>query len=144
LPGAGVLGRLAGIVSYRVNAAMQPLSIESCYDQLRRESESTMREMLSGDLLRALIAVEGRYIQWEFEPQTLQNDYITVREANGEPVAQCDKSGRAFGLRATRDAVQSLIREHSIHEDVSKRAPGFRIYRPTDEGWSRCDLRKAS
>ena len=42
-----------------------------------------MREILPDDLLRELTAVEGRYIQWEWEPQTLTNDYITLREATG-------------------------------------------------------------
>ena len=45
-----------------------------------------MREILPSDLLRELIAVEGRYIQWEWEPSTLTNDHITLREATGYPV----------------------------------------------------------
>ncbi|MGA7328383.1 MAG: hypothetical protein WBX25_28805 [Rhodomicrobium sp.] len=103
-----------------------------------------MREMLSSDLLQDLVAVEGRYIQWEWDPRTLQNDYISLREASGDPVVRRDESGREFSLRTNRDAVQRLISEHSVHEDESRRAPGFRIYRPTEEGSSRCDLRKAS
>ncbi len=103
-----------------------------------------MGEILSSDLLRELVAVEGRYIQWEWDPRTLQNDYLTLREAGGDPVARRDKSGREFGLRTSRAVVQALISEHSIYEDESRRAQGFRIYRPTDEGRSRCDLRKAS
>ena len=103
-----------------------------------------MREILPSDLLRELIAVEGRYIQWEWEPQTLSNDYITLREATGHPVVQRDKSGREFSVRVSRGAVQKLSSEHSIYEDESRRAPGFRICRPTGEGRSRCDLRKAS
>ena len=103
-----------------------------------------MREMLPGDLLRELIAVEGRYIQWEWEPQTLTNDYITLREATGYPVVQRDKSGRELSVRVARGAVQSLISEHFVYEDELRRASGFRIYRPTEAGRSRCDLRKAS
>jgi len=103
-----------------------------------------MREMLPGDLLRELIAVEGRYIQWEWEPQTLTNDYITLREATGHPVVLRDKSGREFSVRVSRGSVQKLISEHSVYEDELRRASGFRIYRPTEEGQSRCDLRKAS
>ena len=103
-----------------------------------------MREMLSSDLLQDLVAVEGRYIQWEWDPRTLQNDYITLREASGDPVVRRDKSGREFSLRTNRDAVQRLISEHSVHEDELRRAPGFRIYRPTEKGSWRCDLRKAS
>ena len=46
-----------------------------------------MHDMLSSDILQVLIAVEGRYIQWEWDPQTLQNDYITLREADGDFIA---------------------------------------------------------
>ena len=103
-----------------------------------------MRVMLPGDLLRELTAVEGRYIQWEWEPQTLTNDYISLREATGYPVVLRDKTGREFSVRVSRRAVQKLISEHSVYEDELRRAPGFRIYRPTEEGCSRRDLRKAS
>lgn len=103
-----------------------------------------MREILPGDLLRELIAVEGRYIQWEWEPQTLTNDYITLREATGYPVMQHDKSGREFHTRVSRGSVQRLISEHSVSEDESRRASGFRIFRPTEGARSRCDVRKAS
>ena len=103
-----------------------------------------MREILPSDLLRELIAVEGRYIQWEWEPRTLSNDYITLREATGHPVVQRDKSGREFSVHVSRGAVQKLISEHSVYEDETKRASGFRIYRPAQEGWLRSDLRKAS
>ena len=47
-----------------------------------------MYDMLSSDILQVLIAVEGRDIQSEWDPQTLQNDYITLREADGDPVAR--------------------------------------------------------
>jgi hypothetical protein len=103
-----------------------------------------MREILPGDLLKELIAVEGRYIQWEWDPQTLTNDYITLREATGYPVVLHDKSGREFSVHVSRTVVQRLIGEHSVNEDESRRASGFRIYRPTEEGRSRRDLRKAS
>jgi len=103
-----------------------------------------MREILPSDLLRELIAVEGRYIQWEWEPRTLSDDYITLREATGHPVVQRDKSGREFSFHVSRGAVQKLVSEHSVYEDQTRRASGFRIYWPTQEGWSRCDFRKAS
>jgi hypothetical protein len=103
-----------------------------------------MRESLASDLLRELIAVEGRYIQWEWEPSTLTNDHITLREATGYPVVLHDKSGREFSVHVSRGAVQKLISEHSVYEDETKRASGFRIYRPAQEGWLRSDLRKAS
>ena len=103
-----------------------------------------MHDMLSSDILQVLIAVEGRYIQWEWDPQTLQNDYITLREADGHPVVRHDKSGREFSLRVARGVIQTLIGGRSVYEDESKRASGFRIYRPTKEGRSRCNFPKAS
>jgi hypothetical protein len=108
------------------------------------KSEDGMREFLPGDLLRELMAVEGRYIQWEWEPQTLTNDYITLREASGYTVVQHDKSGKELSTRVSRGSVQSLISEHSVYEDEMRRGTGLRIYRPTEGGRSRCDLRKAS
>jgi hypothetical protein len=103
-----------------------------------------MHHMLSSDVLQELIAAEGRYIEWEWDPQTLKNDYITLREANGHPVVERDKSGREFNLYVARDVIQQLIREQCVYEDESKRASGFRIYRLTDQGRSRRDLRQAS
>ena len=103
-----------------------------------------MREILPSDLLRELIAVEGRYIQWEWEPRTLTNDYITLREATGHPVIPYDKSGREFSIHVSRAVIQKLISEHYVYEDELRRASGFRIYRPTQEGWSRSDFRKVS
>jgi hypothetical protein len=91
-----------------------------------------MRDILPEDLLRELITVQGRYIQWEWEPQTLTNDYITLREATGYTVIQHDKSGREFNIRVSRGSIQRLISEHSVYEDESKRASGFRIYRPKE------------
>jgi hypothetical protein len=106
--------------------------------------EEGMREILPSDLLHELMAVEGRYIQWEWEPQTLTNDYITLREATGYAVVQHDKTGRELSIRVSRGSVQSLISEHSVYEDEPKRGSGLRIYRPTEGGRSRCDLRKPS
>ena len=103
-----------------------------------------MREIFPGDLLRELIAVEGRYIQWEWEPRTFANDYITLREASGHQVVQRDKSGREVGIHVSRGVVQKLISEHSIYEDELRRASGLRIYRPTEEARLRSSLRKAS
>jgi hypothetical protein len=103
-----------------------------------------MREILPGDLLRELIAVEGRYLQWEWEPQTLTNDYITLREATGYPVVALDRNGRQSNINVSRGALQTLIGEHSVYEDELRRASGFRIYRPTQEGRSRGERRQAS
>ena len=52
-----------------------------------------MRELLSTELLQELLKVEGRYIQWEWNLHTLQDDYITLREAGGEPAIQRDDLG---------------------------------------------------
>ena len=103
-----------------------------------------MREILPDDLLRELTAVEGRYIQWEWEPQTLTNDYITLREATGYLVVAHDKSGRQVSINVSRRVLQWLISECSVYEDELRRASGFRIYRPTEEGRLRCDLPKTS
>ena len=103
-----------------------------------------MHDMLSSELLQELVTVEGRYIQWEWDPRTFQNDYISLREADGHLVVQHDSRGRESGVRTGRDVMQRLISEHSIYEDESRRGPGFRIYWPTGEGRSRCDLRKVS
>ena len=102
-----------------------------------------MHDMLSSDVLQVLTAVKGRYIEWEWDPQTLKNDYITLREAGGHPVVGHDKSGREFNLYVARDVIQRLIDERSVYEDESKRASGFRIYRLTNQGRSRSDARKA-
>jgi hypothetical protein len=114
--------------------------IEASHHEMK--SEDGMREILPSDLLRELTAVEGRYIQWEWEPQTLTNDYITLREATGYPVVQHDKSGRELSLRVSRGSVQRLISEHSVYEDEMKRGSGLRIFRPA-EG-ARPGLRKPS
>jgi len=103
-----------------------------------------MRDILPGDLLRELISVEGRYIQWEWDPQTLTNDYITLREATGYSVVQFDRSGRELKIRVPRGSVQRLIVEHSVYEDEERRTPGFRIFRPTEGGRLRRDVRRAS
>jgi hypothetical protein len=103
-----------------------------------------MRDMLSGELLQELVAVEGRYIQWEWDPRTFQDGYISLREAVGHLVVRRNSRCRVPGVCAGRDVMQRLISEHSIYEDELRRAPGFRIYWPTKEGRSRCDFRKVS
>ena len=103
-----------------------------------------MRDMLSSDVLQVLLAVESRYVQWEWNPQTLKDDYITLREPSGRPVVGHDKSGREHSLRVARDVILTLICDRSVYEDESQRVEGFRIYRPTDQGRWRCDWRKAS
>ena len=103
-----------------------------------------MHRMLSSDVLQELAAVEGRYIEWEWDPRTLKDDYITLREASGHHVVGHDKNGREFSLYVARDIMQRLIGDRSVSEDESKRASGFRLYRLTSEGRSRCDLRRTA
>jgi hypothetical protein len=109
-----------------------------------RESEIEMHHMFSKDVLHALLVVEGRYIEWEWDPRTLKSDHITIREASGHHVVGHDNNGRAFNLYVVRDVMQRLIGEHSVYEDESKRASGFRVYRPTDQSRSLCELRKTA
>ena len=103
-----------------------------------------MHRMLSSDVLQELAAVEGRYIEWEWDPRTLKNDYITLREASGHHVVGHDKNGREFSLYVTRDVMQRLIGDRSVYEDESKRASGLRLYRLTGQGRSRCGLRRTA
>ncbi len=91
-----------------------------------------MHDMLLNDVLKALIAVKGRYIEWEWDPQTRGDDYITLREASGHPIMGSDKNGNEFHHSVAREVVQSLIGAHSVCEDELKRASGFRVYRLTD------------
>ncbi len=69
-----------------------------------------MHRMLSSDVLQELAAVEGRYIEWEWDPRTLKNDYITLREASGHHVVGHDKNGREFSLYVARDIMQRSFR----------------------------------
>jgi hypothetical protein len=71
-----------------------------------------------------------------------KNDYITLREASGHHVLGRDKNRREFSLYVVRDIMQRLIGDRSVYEDESKRASGFRLYRLTGQGRSRCDLRR--
>ena len=104
-----------------------------------------MHHMLSSDdVLKELIAVEGRYIEWEWDPQTLKNDYITLREASGHHVVGHDKNGREFSLYVARDIMQRLIGDRSVYEDELKRASSFRLYRLTGQGRSCCNLRRTA
>ncbi len=103
-----------------------------------------MHYLFSSDVLEELLLVEGRYIEWEWDPRTLRDDYITLRESSGHHVVGQDKNGRAFNLYVTRDVIQRLLGDRSVYEDESKRASGVRIYRPTEGGRSHCDLRRTA
>ena len=103
-----------------------------------------MHHMLPSDVLRELAAVDGRYIEWEWDPQTLKSDYITLREVSGHHVVWHDKKGRQFNFYVARDVIQRLISDRSVCEEEAKRASGFRLYRLTDQGRSRCELRSTA
>lgn len=93
--------------------------------------------LLSDDVLKELVAVEGRFIEWEWDPQTLKSDYITMRESGGRPVILTDKSGEEHYLRVSPKALEEMIHEKFVYEDELKRAGGFRLYRLTDKGRAR-------
>jgi hypothetical protein len=66
-----------------------------------------------------LIAVEGRYVEWKWD-QTFNNDYITLREANGYQIVAFNKSGREISLRVTRDVIQKVVAMQHIAKGASK------------------------
>jgi hypothetical protein len=88
-----------------------------------------MPDLLSSEVLQELMAVEGRYIEWEWDPQTLKSDYITLSQASGHAVVEHDKSSREFNLSVRREVIQRLIGERLVCEDELKRSSGFRVYR---------------
>ena len=51
-------------------------------------------QLISEDILKELLSVEGRYIEWEWDPRTLTNDYITMREPDGLQVVIDGNDGR--------------------------------------------------
>jgi hypothetical protein len=91
-------------------------------------------ELLSEGILKELASVEGRYIEWEWDPRTQTSDYIAMREAAGVPVQMAHASGRVQSLDVPVRALEELIAQQLVCEDQSKRASGFRLYRLTAEG----------
>ncbi len=94
-------------------------------------------QLISEDILKELLSVEGRYIEWEWDTRTLTNDYITMREADGLQVAIRNKGGRSQNLKVPLRALEELIQEHLISEDPSRKVAGFRLYRINTEGRKR-------
>ena len=90
--------------------------------------------MFSSGILKELSAVEGRYIEWEWDPQTFRDNYISMREANGYQAVRPDTRGGEANVTVSRNAIDELVNENCIREDQSKRASGLRTYRLTDEG----------
>ena len=91
-------------------------------------------QLLSEGILKELLSVEGRYIEWEWDPLTLTDDYITMREPDGSQVAISNKGGRNRNLKVPLRALEELIQENLVSEDPSRRAPGFGLYRLSAEG----------
>ncbi len=94
-------------------------------------------QLLSEGILKELLGVEGRYIEWEWDSCTLTDDYITMREPDGLQVAVSNKGGRSQNLKVPPRALEELIQEHLVSEDPSRSAPGFRLYRLSAEGRKR-------
>ena len=94
-------------------------------------------QLISEDILKELLSVEGRYIEWEWDPRTLTNDYVTMREPDGLQVVIGSLSGRNHNLKVPLRALEELIQEHFISEDPSRKVTGFRLYRINAEGRKR-------
>ena len=94
-------------------------------------------QLISVDILKELLSVDGRYIEWEWDPRTLANDYITMRELDGLKVAIRDTGGRSHYLKVPLRALEELIQEQLISEDQSRNVAGFRLYRLNAEGRKR-------
>jgi hypothetical protein len=94
-------------------------------------------QLISEDILKELLSVEGRYIEWEWDPRTLTNDYITMREPDGLQVVIGNKAGRSHYLNVTLRALDELIQEHVVSEDATRKVTGFRLYRLNAEGRKR-------
>ena len=91
-------------------------------------------QLISEDILKELLSVEGRYIEWEWDPRTLTNDYITMREPDGLQVVIGNMGGRSRYLNVTLRALEELIQEHLVSEDPTRKVTGFRLYRLNAEG----------
>jgi hypothetical protein len=95
-------------------------------------------QLISEDILKELLSVEGRYIEWEWDPRTLTNDYITMREPDGVQVVIGNSvGGRRHYLNVTLRALEELIQEHLVSEDPTRKVTGFRLYRLNAEGRKR-------
>jgi hypothetical protein len=94
-------------------------------------------QQLSWDILKQLAGVEGRYIEWEWDPRTLTGDQVAMREPSGGPVNIDSALGRIHHLRVPLRALEELIEERLVSEDQTKRTAGFRLYRLNAEGRKR-------
>lgn len=94
-------------------------------------------QLISEDILKELLSVDGRYIEWEWDPRTLANDYITMREPDGLQVVIRNTGGRSHPHKVPLRALEELIQEQLISEDPSRKVAGFRLYRLNAEGRKR-------
>jgi len=94
-------------------------------------------QLLSEEILRKLVKVEGRYIEWHWDTRTLTSDHVAMREPGGMQVEISNAGGHEY-LQVPLRALEELIQEQLISEDESERATGFRLYRSTEEGRKRC------
>ena len=94
-------------------------------------------QLISEDILKELLSVEGRYIEWEWDARTLTSDYITMREPDGLQVVIKNRDGRSHYLKVPLRALEELIQEHLISEDPSRKVSGFRLYRLNAAGRER-------
>jgi len=93
--------------------------------------------LLSEDILKELASVEGRYIEWEWDPRTQGGDYIAMRDSSGLPVQTAHASGRIKDLDVPVRALEELIAQELVCEDQTKRESGFRLYRLSAQGQRR-------
>ncbi len=94
-------------------------------------------QLLSEEILKELAGVEGRYIEWEWDPRTLSGDIVAMREPDGLQVNILTANGNNLCLRVPLRALEELIEEALVSEDPSKRTAGFRLYRLNAEGRKR-------
>ncbi len=94
-------------------------------------------QLLSEDILKELASVEGRYIEWEWDPRTLSDDFLAMREPDGVQVSIGRDGGHKHSLKVPLRALEELLEEELVSEDQSKRTKGFRLYRVNAEGRKR-------
>jgi hypothetical protein len=90
--------------------------------------------LLFDDALNQLSEVEGRYIEWIWDPQTLKSDSVIMREMSGQRVIVSDLQGRESYAELALQTLEDMIFKECIREDESRKARGFRLYRPTEKG----------
>ncbi len=116
-------------------ARLTPIDIE----RTKKRKRDRVLQVSEG-ILKELAGVEGRYIEWQWDPRTLTSDYVAMHEYGGVPVEIAHASGRIQCLDVPVRALEELIAQELVCEDQSKRAAGFRLYRLTEKGQRRAGL----